>query len=669
MAEQTGAGRVIGGRFRLLSMLGEGGFGQVWRAFDEKLGVEVAIKRVRIDRSATDAERARAAELAESEARHAARLRDHPNIVAVYDVVTASGEPWLVMRLVRGRTLAQEIRARGRLHADEAGRIASGVLAALSAAHAAEIVHRDVKPANIMLADDGAVLLTDFGIAKEHTATTQAVLIGTLPYMSPERLSGKDLPAGDLFALGATLYETTEGVSPFARATAAAIMSAVVLEQPAPPLHAGRLGDLILALLAKDPDERPDAKTAAQVLSSDRTLEAPVTGPHDAPDDEPAAEWRPSRRTVVLAGLGVVTAAAIPVGLVLRSPSGGRRGQGSHPASGSSSQAAGGEIGRPVTLVDGAADGIPLAAAFAPSGRLLASVGEGGLVRLWDAAAWTSAKTLAHRAVNPWTKPMEEITAFAPRFTAGLSVSFRQDGAVLAVANGDGTISLWNVADGTETTLPYIDPALWNGSLGSVSFDPRGGLLAATYDAPAIRLWDLAGRNSVANLPTGDTSWVAQVAFSPDGRVLATVSGNGNPGNTLSDGRLQLWDASSRTRIVTLTHINSPVHSLSFSPDGRTLANLRSDGLITLWDVGSRTATGTLAGPSSGVTCIAFGPGGTLAGGFKDGAVALWDTGSKRSVAVRATGADGAVTCVAFSPDGKALAATAKTLVVWPIKV
>ncbi|WP_331771225.1 serine/threonine protein kinase (plasmid) [Embleya sp. NBC_00888] len=671
--------QVIGGRFRLLSVLGSGGFGEVWRAFDERLGVEVAVKQVRLDPSATEAERAKRVEQAENEARSAAKLREHPNIVAVYDVVTASGEPWLVMRLVRGRTLAQEIRARGGLPAAEAGRIASGVLAALRAAHAAEIVHRDVKPANIMLSDDGTVLLTDFGIAKEHTGTTQAVLIGTLPYMSPERLNGKDLPAGDLFALGATMYEMTEGVSPFARSTATAIMSAVLLEQPAPPLHADHLAALILALLEKDPARRPDATTAARVLVegtgtllSDRTtIEAPLSGGRDVPptiDDGAATGRRPSRRGLLLAGLGVAGVAALPVGFILGTRSGGtddaKSPSGSASPSTSGSPSAPGASWRPVTP-SGGGTAVPLAVAFAPAGTLLASAGADGIVRLWDAATGASTKTFAHRPVNPWTLPLEQITAFNSLFTAALSVTFRPDGAALAVANGDGTVSLWNIADGTETVLPYLDPRTWNRATGSVSFDPRGGVLAAAYDAPTIRLWEVAGRTNLAALTTDDTSWVSQVAFSPDGRTMATTSGNNNPGNTVSDGRLQLWDTASRTRIAALENVNSPLHALSFSPDGRTLANLRSDGRITLWDVGTRTAAKTLTGPASGVTCIAFGPGDTLAGGFKEGTVTLWDTRSGRSTKVLTTATNAPVTCIAISPDGKTLAATTRTLGIW----
>ncbi|MFG2951824.1 serine/threonine-protein kinase [Streptomyces adustus] len=257
--------QVVAGRFRLGRRLGSGGFGEVWSAYDERLRVEVALKRVRVDPQASDTERDAVLERAEEEARHAARLRDHPNIVTVFDVVADGGTPWLVMRLVQGRTLGQEIREHGPLGPVMARHVAAGVLSALEAAHASDVLHRDVKPANIMVAEDGTVLLVDFGIARGFTLTTQTVLVGTLPYMAPERLNGKDSPAGDLFALGVSLYEATEGISPFARDTPTATMAAVALEEPPPPVRAGPLRGLITALLEKDPAKRPSA-TAASVL-------------------------------------------------------------------------------------------------------------------------------------------------------------------------------------------------------------------------------------------------------------------------------------------------------------------------------------------------------------------------------------------------------------------
>ncbi|WP_194922637.1 WD40 repeat domain-containing serine/threonine protein kinase [Catenulispora pinisilvae] len=715
--------RVVGGRFRLTSVIGTGGFGRVWAAFDERLGVEVALKEVRLGSSVDRAERVHIVALAEHEARSAAKLRDHPNIVTVYDVVTDDEAPWLVMRLVRGHTLAEEIRVRGRLGPQAAARVAAGVLGALGAAHTAGIVHRDVKPANVMLADDGTVLLTDFGIAKQHTQSTQAVLMGTLHYMSPERLNGKDFPAGDLFALGVTLYEMTEGVSPFERATPTATVSAVALEQPDPPRHAGALAPLVVALLQKDPTRRPDAVAAQTMLAATGTRftaastvfsAPPADSPFIAtPTIEPASTVMPTevyeatyepgrgavqplqsvppvqpvhetaygtgygtgygtdyetgydtgetssrrrigRRGIIAAGLGVLGAAAVPVVLTLNS-------SGSSPSRSSS----GGRWSGAQVLPNSAGTG-PMAVAFNQSGTQVAGCGKDGVVRLWDSAAWGLTKTLAHRIVNPWSIPLAQATAFNPDFASALAVTFHPDGATLAVTNGDGTVSLWTIADGTETALPFINPMQWNGALGSVSFDPAGRILATTYDTPAVRLWDLSTRTSLATMATGDTSWVQQIVFSPAGGIVATASGNGNPNNTPADGRLQLWDPSSRTMIATLADTNSPrSQPLAFSPDGKTLANLRSDGRITLWDVGTRAVATILANAGSGVTCIAFGPGGVLAGGHDDGTVTLWDSKTSAVTDVLATGGNDPVNGVAVAPDGTAVVAAGKTITGW----
>ncbi|GHB30525.1 hypothetical protein GCM10010331_16150 [Streptomyces xanthochromogenes] len=266
------AERLIGGHYRLLDVIAAGGFGEVWRAYDERLNALVAIKRIKIDPHTSATERAELIARAKREARNAAALRDEPNVVAVYDVAIEDGLPWMVMRLVDGVSLAQELKRRTRLEPQRTSEIALGVLAALKAAHRLGIVHRDVKPANIMLAADGQVLLTDFGIAKHRddtSLTSTGMVVGTLEYMAPERFGaalGADNPAGDLFSLGATLFETVEGISPFRRTSASAIMAAVAFE-PHPPLrNAGALTELIEQLLAKNPEHRPAASDAIAAL-------------------------------------------------------------------------------------------------------------------------------------------------------------------------------------------------------------------------------------------------------------------------------------------------------------------------------------------------------------------------------------------------------------------
>ncbi|WP_052770341.1 serine/threonine-protein kinase [Streptomyces sp. CNQ-509] len=290
--EETQPERIIGGRYRLVGQLGVGGFGRVWKAHDEALGVHVAVKEVWLPHQAgSDAEHHDRVVRAAREARNAARLRDHPHIVAVHDVVVEDGAPWIVMRLVDGQSLEERLRADGRLPAPLVAETATALLKALKAAHAAGIVHRDLKPANVMLTGDDQILLTDFGIAVHETdtrLTTTGGVIGSVEYMAPERLNGlQDQAAGDLFSLGVTLYEAIEGVSPFRRETPTATLAAVALHDPPPMQHADPvLASLITALLAKKPEDRPTVDSTLAVL---RARTPTVTAPAPAPPRASAA--------------------------------------------------------------------------------------------------------------------------------------------------------------------------------------------------------------------------------------------------------------------------------------------------------------------------------------------------------------------------------------------
>ncbi|MEY9894044.1 serine/threonine protein kinase [Catenulispora sp. MAP5-51] len=270
MAGQAEPGQLVGGRYRLLARLGSGGMGRVWRASDEALRIEVAVKEVYLPAAGPDADdRLRRAE---REARNAARLRDHPNVVAVHDVVVEDGVPWTVMQLVAGHTLEEHVEAYGPLSVPHLTLVAGALLDALEAAHAAGIVHRDVKPANVMLADDGQVLLTDFGIAvgvTDTALTAAGSLLGSVEYIAPERARGTEgLAVSDLFSLGVTLYQGVEGFSPFHRETATGSLTAVILDEAPPPVRAGRLTPLITALLEKEPSARAGIAEARALLAA-----------------------------------------------------------------------------------------------------------------------------------------------------------------------------------------------------------------------------------------------------------------------------------------------------------------------------------------------------------------------------------------------------------------
>ncbi|MFI1724250.1 serine/threonine-protein kinase [Streptomyces sp. NPDC020489] len=283
MSEEPGSERLIAGRYRLLSPLGEGGMGTVWRARDEVLHREVAVKEVRAPSGLAGADVERMYARLEREAWAAARVANR-NVVTVYDVATQDGRPWIVMELVRGVSLADVLDAEGPLSPQRAAHIGAEVLAALRAAHEAGVLHRDVKPANVLLSNDGRVVLTDFGIAMvegSSALTMTGEVIGSPEFLAPERALGRTPgPESDLWSLGVLLYAAVEGNSPFRQNTPLSTLRAIVDEELPPPHRAGPLTPVIEGLLRKDPAERLPADRAEQDL---RIIGAGGTVRADAP--------------------------------------------------------------------------------------------------------------------------------------------------------------------------------------------------------------------------------------------------------------------------------------------------------------------------------------------------------------------------------------------------
>ncbi|KOU57938.1 serine/threonine protein kinase [Streptomyces sp. MMG1533] len=263
-------GQLLAGRYRLADPIGKGGMGQVWRAHDEVLHRTVAIKELTAALYVSESDRTVLLARTRAEARAAARI-NHSAVVTVHDVLDHDGRPWIVMELVEGHSLADAVKEQGRVEPREAARIGLWVLRALRAAHSAGVLHRDVKPGNVLLGRDGRVLLTDFGIAQvegDTAITRTGEIVGSVDYLAPERIRGHDPGASsDLWALGATLYTAVEGRSPFRRTTPLTTMQAVVDEEPTEARYAGPLGPVITALLHKDPAVRPGAAEAEQMLA------------------------------------------------------------------------------------------------------------------------------------------------------------------------------------------------------------------------------------------------------------------------------------------------------------------------------------------------------------------------------------------------------------------
>jgi serine/threonine protein kinase len=254
------ADRLVADRYALKAPLGRGGMGVVWRAQDAVLGREVAVKEVVFPPTMADDERRPAQARVMREARAAARL-NHPGAVTLYDVVQDHGGTFIVMELVNAPTLAELVRAEGPLPVERVAEIGAQVASALEAAHLAGIVHRDVKPGNVMVPDKGMAKLADFGIASlqgDPQLTSTGLVIGSPAYMAPEQAKGEESgPPADFWALGATMFYAVEGEPPFDRGTSIATLAAVVNDPPRTPRRAGALTPLVTALLSKDPGSRP----------------------------------------------------------------------------------------------------------------------------------------------------------------------------------------------------------------------------------------------------------------------------------------------------------------------------------------------------------------------------------------------------------------------------
>lgn len=349
---------LLGDRYRLDAVIGHGGMGQVWRGWDELLGREVAVKELH-DRLRDDA----ATERFSLEARTAARLND-PHVVSVYDFGADQDRLYLVMELVTGHSLAQEVEGAVTLAAPRVAALGAQVAAGLATAHRHGVVHRDIKPGNLLLDEQGNVSIADFGIARFTQGSTAALaptadgqVLGTVAYLSPERALGRPATtASDVYALGCVLYQLLTGAPPFTADLPAAILYQHVHGEPAPPRRLNpeippSLAQFVLSLLSKDPAERPTAKEAATwlrqwsvdpapthataaAIAAPRPLDGAASGPETG-TRSPATPPGSKRRPLLVTGLAVAALGAATVGILgLSDPIDhtGRQPTRSHPA-------------------------------------------------------------------------------------------------------------------------------------------------------------------------------------------------------------------------------------------------------------------------------------------------------------------------------------------------
>jgi eukaryotic-like serine/threonine-protein kinase len=299
----AGPGTIVAGRYELRAAIGQGGMGNVWRATDTVLGRPVAVKEVTPPPNVSADERDAMYERLLREARACAAL-SHPSVVQVYDVVTDAGRPWVVMELLDARSLAEMVLSDGPLAPRAVAKIGVAILGALEVAHAAGVLHRDVKPANVLVCSDGRCVLTDFGVARtasDANLTTPGMVLGSPHFISPERALGASFgPPSDLFSLGVTLYTAVEGNAPFDRGDAISTMHAIVEDEPPAPQRAGPLAPVLYGLLEKNPEHRWDAATARDRLRD--LLAGPLASRTPMFPTDPQAvippQWTPPPPTV-----------------------------------------------------------------------------------------------------------------------------------------------------------------------------------------------------------------------------------------------------------------------------------------------------------------------------------------------------------------------------------
>jgi serine/threonine protein kinase len=640
--QQAGPG-LVAGRYLLLRELGRGGMGTVWLADDQLVARQVAVKELRPLAGLPDAELAVFRQRALREAASAARIR-HPGAVTLYDVIPATAADdavYLIMEYIEGLTLDQLITAGGRLPDAVVAAYGLQLLDVLAAAHSLGVVHRDVKPANIMITPGGQVKLTDFGIAHVFgdANITNSGVMGTQAYMAPELFeSVPATPPADLWSLGATLYHASHGSGPFDRGTAAATLRAIIIDDVPAPHCSPALAAAITGMLQRDPGRRVTIEAAAAQLrqaspgqsapSLEQTIttRAPSSPPRQEPSSAPTGPTSRPRRPRLLIAVGaalvIAIAAGVTGGILAARPGGTPPGPGSTAAANKIS----------VALRASAANSSyseVTKMAFSSDGTLLAIDTMSGPVVLLNAANGAVIASLPSE-----TGPM----------------ALRPDGHVLGFLNSQTEFELWNTADRSPIGVLNSDMAP-----DDAAFSPDGTTLAMAGDE-GIQLWDASSRTLVATLTMPGSATADTLVFSPDGKTLAA-------GNSLT-GNVYLWNLSSRTLVATVPPaFTKGLYGLgswmAFSPDGAILAIAGNNAVagtgIRLWDIPSRTWGASLDDPGSmGVPGIAFSPDGTmLAAADASGTVYLWDV---RTGKVVATQAETEASDVAFSADGKTLA-------------
>lgn len=667
-------GRMVG-PYRLDSLLGRGAMGAVYRAHQPALERDVAVKVLPAAMAARDGYVARF----NREAKIAASL-EHPHIVPLYDYGTDNGMSYVVMRLLTGGTLAERLDDRARTSGtlpsiSETNRLLQQIAAALDYAHRKGVVHRDIKPNNIMFDEEGVAYVVDFGIARlinvSTAITSDQAVFGTPHYMPPEQWRDQELtPETDQYALAVVIFSMITGLPPFDAPTPQALMYKHFHED-APPVSSFRSDlppevDAVLArALDKTPGERfPTVGEFAQAFSAavsevparstdffrfslplptpaDATLPriAPVAEAPVAP--EPASEWAPRSAAAPAAPASAKPAAPQPA--VLPPPPAAAYPMTAQRPPAVAAPAHSAPKRRLPPLVLGAGLGVVLLAVLVCGAATLLVPRLGGFQRetlpTQPATLPVTEALVVLTAVNtpgtPAETPIPAVTPTPLPLPGATSLPgvgpVPASGTAIAAANAGELAEVASIAHGTEPVR-------------GVAFSPDGQTVATGAAGGGVYLWDNAGNPRGQAASGGGV--VYGMVFSPDGRWLATAQ---------EDGTVRLWDASGLTQVALLSGHAGPVRAVAFSPDGQMLASASEDETVRLWNVATQSFVRDLTGLNARALAVAFSPGSTRVAAASDGGTArVWDVASGAPVVTLSGG--GALRSVAFSPTGDRIA-------------
>ena len=644
------------GSFEISRVLGRGGMGVVLHAYDPCLRRDVAIKVLDPLLAGNEVARQRFCR----EARAAAAVT-HENLVAVHqvDVDEASGLPYMVMQLVAGESLDKRLKRVKKFSVADVVRLGMQAAAGLAAAHASGLIHRDIKPGNILLEGTGdRVKLTDFGLARatmDVKLTRTGFVAGTPLYMAPEQARGDEVDVrADLFSLGSVLYEAAAGVPPFDGKTPLVVLRRVADEtqislRSLDPSIPQWLSDVIDRLLAKDPNDRfQTSAEVAEIFSTELTRSQGLAGYEEpvglcgAPRPS-AYALRSARHKICWKAVAFRTipwmGGAVLGGLVV----GLWPGEPASPGHLSTETAANGRVVAPSepTLpplaLFPAKSGPVWSLSFAPDGQTLVVGAEDGSVRLVDPKNGEVRRTIGRMGGNVWSVDVSpdaqhlvvacddsEVKVYSlktyavefafPQPTSTKAAVFSPDGKYLATGDRNATIRVWDM----DTQIP-TELEKHHGTVHGLAFSPDGKRLASAGSDGAVKVWDLHDpKKNPVSLEEHSGS-VYGLAFSPNQDKPRLASAGW-------DGTVRIWDASNGDLLHTLRGHVGDVWAVSFGKDGKILASGGSDGTVRIWDVETGKELHAYRGGNRGVHCVRFASDGiTLAAAGRDGQVRVWE--------------------------------------------